>query len=138
MTERPADRYGIRPSKNRRWLPFALGAVVILAGLGVAFMGYKTYGPKDIEPDRLGYTVLDDSTVSVDFKVTRKDPSKPVVCFIRAMDGDTNEVGRREVLIPPSDSGTVRLTTTLRTVARAGAGNIYGCSEKVPAYLRAG
>ncbi|WP_067710749.1 DUF4307 domain-containing protein [Nocardia yamanashiensis] len=138
MTERPADRYGIAPRKTRRWLPFALGAVVILAGLGVAWMGYKTYGPKDIEPERLGYTVFDDSTVEVDFKVTRKDPSQPVVCYIRAMDPDSVEVGRREVLVPGSDSGTVRLTTTLKTTARAGAANIYACDDKVPAYLRAG
>ncbi|WP_067703223.1 DUF4307 domain-containing protein [Nocardia jejuensis] len=138
MTERPADRYGIKPSRNRRWLPYALGAVVVVAGTGVAYLGYQQYGPQDIEPDRIGYEVIDDSTISVDFKVTRKDPSKPVVCYIRAMDGDTLEVGRREVLIPASDSGTVRLNTTLRTTSRAGAGNIYGCSDKVPAYLRVG
>ncbi|WP_067816875.1 DUF4307 domain-containing protein [Nocardia inohanensis] len=138
MTERPADRYGIAPRKNRRWLPYALGAVVILAGLGVAWMGYRTYGPKDIEPERLGYTVVDDSTVEVDFKLTRKDPNQPVVCYIRAMDPDSLEVGRREVLVPGSDSGTVRLTTTLKTTARAGAANIYACDDKVPAYLRAG
>ncbi|MFE2998874.1 DUF4307 domain-containing protein [Nocardia sp. NPDC059246] len=138
MSERPADRYGITPRKTRRWLPYALGAVVILAGLGVSYLGYRTYGPQAIEPDRIGYTIVDDSTVSVDFKVTRKDPGQAVVCFVRAMDGDTDEVGRREILVPGSDSGTVRVVTTIKTTRRAGAGNVYGCTDHVPAYLRAG
>ncbi|WP_405485724.1 DUF4307 domain-containing protein [Nocardia sp. NBC_00511] len=138
MSERPADRYGDKPRQNRRWLPYALGLVVVLAGLGVAYLGYKTYGPQAIEPDRVGYTIVDDSNTSVDFKVTRKNPGTPVVCFVRAMDGDTDEVGRREVLVPGSDSGTVLVTTTIKTSRRAGAGNVYGCSDKVPAYLRAG
>ncbi|WP_307817553.1 DUF4307 domain-containing protein [Nocardia acididurans] len=137
-SERPADRYGISRRKTPRWLPYALGVFVIAAGVVVAFLGYRTYGPKDIEPERLGYTVVDDSTVDVDFKVTRQDPGKPIVCYVRALTGDSTEVGRREVLIPASDSGTVRLTTRLRTTERAGAANIYGCSDKVPAYLRAG
>ncbi|MET9485817.1 DUF4307 domain-containing protein [Nocardia sp. NPDC006630] len=138
MSERPADRYGSPHRKTPRWLPLVLGAVVVLAGLGIAYVGYKQYGPKDIEPDRIGYTVVDDHTVDVDFKLTRKDPGKAVVCFVRAMSADSDEVGRREVLIPPSDSGTVRLTTTIKTTARAGAGNVYGCSDQVPAYLRVG
>lgn len=138
MSERPADRYGVERRKTPRWLPFALTAAVIVLGTVVAYVGFKQYGPQDIEPERLGYTVVDDSTVSVEFKLTRDDPAKPVVCYVRAMDGDGSEVGRREVLVPASESGTVKLTTTLRTSARAGAGNVYGCSDQVPAYLRVG
>ncbi|MFE6860188.1 DUF4307 domain-containing protein [Nocardia sp. NPDC057668] len=138
MSERPADRYGVGRRKTPRWLPVALTLAVAIVGCGVAYLGFKQYGPKDIEPERLGYTVVDDSTVSVEFKVTRDDPEKPVVCYVRALDADGVEVGRREVLIPGSDAGTVLFTTTLKTSARAGAGNIYGCSDEVPAYLRAG
>ncbi|MGY5283502.1 DUF4307 domain-containing protein, partial [Nocardia gipuzkoensis] len=45
----PADRYGTRPRKRRRWVVPALGVVVVLAGLGVAYLGYQKYGPDDIE-----------------------------------------------------------------------------------------
>ncbi|WP_067534177.1 DUF4307 domain-containing protein [Nocardia crassostreae] len=138
MSERPADRYGDAPRRNRRWVAILLGAGVLIAGVIVAYLGYQQYGPKDIEPDRIGYTVVDDSTVEVDFKLTRKNPEIPVVCYVRALDADGVEVGRREVLVPASPDGTVRLTTVVKTIERAGAGNIYGCSEKVPAYLRAG
>ncbi|MBF6330825.1 DUF4307 domain-containing protein [Nocardia transvalensis] len=134
---RVADRYGQRPRRNRRWTAFALGAVVIVLGVVVAYVGYRQYGPKDIEPDQLGYTLVNDSTVEVHFKLTRKHPDRPVVCFVRAMDTDGAEVGRREVLIPASTSGTVELTTTVRSTARPANGNIYGCSGKVPPYLRA-
>ncbi|KZM71764.1 DUF4307 domain-containing protein [Nocardia terpenica] len=133
---RVADRYGRSRRGPRRWVAYALGAVVVLLGLGVAYVGYRNFGPQDIEPDQLGYAIVDDSTLTVHFKVTRKHPDQAVVCFVRAMDADGSEVGRREVLIPPSPSGTVELNPTVRSTARPANGNIYGCSNKVPAYLR--
>ncbi len=136
-TDRVADRYGARPPRDRRRIAIALGAVVVLLGLGVAYLGYRQFGPQDIEPDQLGYAYVDDSTMDIHFKVTRKHPDQPVVCFVRTMDTDGAEVGRREVLIPPSTSGTVELTATVRSTARPANGNIYGCSGKVPQYLKA-
>ncbi|MEV6134829.1 DUF4307 domain-containing protein [Nocardia sp. NPDC051990] len=136
--DRHADRYGTAPRPKRRWIPFALGAVVLAAGLGVAYIGFQKYGPGDIDAEQLGYTVVDDSTISVHLKVTRKDPQQPVVCFVRAMARDGSELGRREVLIEPSGSGTIELTTTVRASAQPVSSSIYGCSDNVPKYLRAG
>ncbi|TQM30623.1 DUF4307 domain-containing protein [Nocardia bhagyanarayanae] len=135
---RHADRYGTKPRTPRRRLALISGVVVVAAGLGVAFLGFQKFGPKEIEAEQLGYTIVDDSTITVRLKVTRAEPGEPVVCFVRAMDRDTAEVGRREVLIPPSPSGTVEVTTTVRSSARPAAGDVYGCSEHVPGYLRAG
>ncbi|NKY87666.1 DUF4307 domain-containing protein [Nocardia veterana] len=137
-SDRVSDRYGAGPVRNRRWIPIALGIGVVILGLIVAYAGYRQYGPKDIEPDQLGYGVVDDSTLTVHFKVTRKHPEQPVVCLVRGMDSGGSEVGRREVLVPGSSSGTVELTTTVRTTARPANGNIYGCSDQVPPYLKAG
>ncbi|MFB8281766.1 DUF4307 domain-containing protein [Nocardia colli] len=136
--QRPTDRYGTRPPVQRRWLPLALGVVVVLLGCGVAFVGYQKYGPKDLESEQLGYTVVDDSTMTIRIKVTRKDPAQPAVCFVRAMARDSVEVGRREVLIEPSTSGTIEQTTTVKTSSRPASSSIYGCSSQVPSYLRAG
>lgn len=136
--DRRADRYGTTPRPTRRWIPFALGAVVLAAGLGIAYVGFQKYGPEDIDAEQLGYTVVDDSTISVHLKVTRKDPQQPVVCFVRAMARDGSELGRREVLIEPSGSGTIELTTTVRASDRPVSSSIYGCSDDVPKYLRAG
>ncbi|MBF6226387.1 DUF4307 domain-containing protein [Nocardia abscessus] len=134
----PADRYGTRPRKRRRWVAPALGAVVVLAGLGVAYLGYQKYGPDDIEAEQLGYVVVDDSTMTIRLKVTRADPQRPVVCFVRAMARDGAELGRREVLVEPSGSGTVELSTVVRSSARPASGSVYACSDQVPGYLRAG
>ncbi|WP_225725243.1 MULTISPECIES: DUF4307 domain-containing protein [unclassified Nocardia] len=137
-TDLRADRYGIRPRVRRRWIPLVLGVIVLLAGFGVAYAYYQNFGPSDIDPEQLGYVVDDDSTITVHLKVTRKNPEQPVVCWVRAMSRDGSEVGRREVLIEPSSSGTVELTTVVKASARPSAGNIYGCSSHVPGYLRAG
>jgi hypothetical protein len=134
----PADRYGTRPPEPRRWIVPVLGVLVVLAGLGVAYLGYQKYGPEDIEAEQLGYVVVDDSTMTIRLKVTRADPERPVVCFVRAMARDGSELGRREVLVEPSSSGTVELTTVVRSSARPASGSVYACSDRVPGYLRAG
>ncbi|WP_227996668.1 DUF4307 domain-containing protein [Nocardia australiensis] len=136
-TARRADRYGTEPRRRKRWIPVVLGVVVVLLGLGVAYLGWQKYGPDDITAEQLGYTVVDDSTMTVQLKVTRKDPQRPVVCFVRAMARDGSELGRREVLIEPSISGTIKMSTTVRSSARPSASSIYACSDQVPAYLRA-
>jgi hypothetical protein len=136
--QRRADRYGTAPHRRRRWIAPVLGVVVVLLGLGVAYVGWQKYGPQDIEAEQLGYTVDNDSTMTIRLKVTRKDPEQPVVCFVRAMDKEGSEVGRRELLVEPSSSGTIELSTTVRSSSRPSAGNIYACSDRVPTYLRAG
>lgn len=133
---RHADRYGTKPPARRTWLLVVLGIGVLVAGLGVAYLGFQKYGPKAIETEQLGYVVVDDSTLTVRMKVTRDNPEQPVVCFVRAMDRDSAEVGRREVLVPGSDSTSVQVTTTVKSSARPSAGDIYGCTEQVPGYLR--
>ncbi|MEU7764385.1 DUF4307 domain-containing protein [Nocardia sp. NPDC049190] len=137
-SQRPADRYGTKPPVRRRWIPLVLGLLVVLTGLGVAYLGYLKYGPEAIEAEQLGYTVVDDSTMSIRLKITRADPAQPAVCFVRAMARDGSELGRREVLVEPSASGTVELTTIVRSSARPVSGSIYACSDQVPSYLRAG
>ncbi|WP_157121758.1 DUF4307 domain-containing protein [Nocardia miyunensis] len=132
------DRYGRAPRSSRRWVLPVLSVGVVVLGLIIAYIGYKQFGPKDIDPEQLGYTVINDSTIEAHFKVTRTHPEQATVCFVRAMDSNGSEVGRREVLITPSSSGTVELKTIVRSVARPAATDIYGCGGKVPAYLRAG
>lgn len=134
---RPAERYGAPAGKRPKWLVPIVAIVVLTACAAVAYLGFQKYGPADIEADELGYTVVDDATVALRFKVTRADPHQPVVCFVRAMDRDIIEVGRREVLITGSEHGTVEVTTEIHTSARPSSGSVYGCSATVPEYLRA-
>jgi len=67
--------------------------------------------------------------------VTRKDPSRPVVCIVRARSIDGGETGRREILVPPSSHATVQVTAVVKTSQRPVMGDVYGCGTDVPAYL---
>ncbi|WP_327149754.1 DUF4307 domain-containing protein [Nocardia sp. NBC_01329] len=136
--DRYADRYGRRTARpNRRLLGAALTGVVVLAGIGVAYLGWTKFGPEDIEFEELGYTVLDDSSVEVQIRLTRDDPSKPVVCLVRAMARDLEEVGRREVLVQPATGEkTVRVSTVVEASEPPASAAIYTCTDQVPGYLR--
>lgn len=133
-----ADRYGRAPRPMRwRRIGALLTGVVVLAGIGIAYLGWTKFGPKDIESEPLGYTVLDESSVELRIRLTRSDPSVPVVCVVRAMSRDLVEVGRREVVIAPSGKDkTVQVSTVIEAGERPASAAIYTCSDKVPGYLR--
>ncbi|MDV8021954.1 DUF4307 domain-containing protein [Rhodococcus sp. IEGM 1330] len=140
----PAGRYpsgsgpsGIRQAPKRA-TKIALIALVLLVGVGVAYYGYSKFSVKPIEGSQLSFDIVDDSTMSIRFSVTRQDPEQPAVCIVRARSRDGSETGRREVYIPPESTSTsVELTTEVTTSAAPAVGDVYGCSLDVPEYLRA-
>ena len=83
----------------------------------------------------MSFDIVDDTTVNIRLNVTRDDPSKPAVCIVRARSKDGTETGRREVLVPASESGTVDVRTFVTTSQAPGLGDLYGCSLDVPSYL---
>jgi uncharacterized protein DUF4307 len=137
MIERPAARYGRQKlsHRSRRRLVIGLTALVLLAGVVIAIVASQRLGTGDVQGELGGYQVVDDETLSVTIKVTRADPSRPVVCIVRARSIDGSETGRREVLVPPSSQDTVNLTTTVKATRPPVAGDVYGCGTDVPPYL---
>lgn len=142
MTEapipRPEARYGrSRLSRvPRRWVIVTLGALVVVAGLVIAVIGYHRFGTSDVKGTTAGYRVIDDQTASITISVTRSDPSRPVDCIVRVRSKDGSETGRRELLVPPSDAATVQVATTVKSFEPPVVADIYGCGTDVPAYLR--
>lgn len=142
MTEtpisRPESRYGSsRLSRvSRRWVIVTLGVLVVVAGLGVAVVGYHRLGTSDVKGSLAGYQVIDDQTASITISVTRSNPARPVDCIVRVRSADGSETGRREVLVPPSQEATVQVTTTVKSSQPPKVADIYGCGTDVPAYLR--
>ena len=140
----PAGRYpsgsgpsGIRRAPKRA-TKIALVALVLLVGLGVAYYAYPKFSVKPVEGSQLSFDIVDESTMSIRFSVTRENPEQPAVCIVRARSRDGSETGRREVYIPPeSSSTTVELTTDVTTSSPPAVGDVYGCSLDVPEYLRA-
>jgi hypothetical protein len=137
MIDRPAARYGRQrmSRRSRRWWVACLTALVLAAGVVVAIIASQRLGSGDVKGELGGYQLIDDQTLSVTVKVTRSDPSRPVVCIVRARSIDGSETGRREVLVPPSSQETVNITTTIKSTRPPVVGDVYGCGTDVPAYL---
>jgi uncharacterized protein (DUF58 family) len=115
-----------------------LGALVVALGSAAAVLGYQRFEQVDVKGEMSAYRVLDDRDVEVTISVTRKDPSRPVVCIVRARARDGAETGRREVLVQPGKERTVQVSATVRSYARPYVGDIYGCGTDIPKYLTPG
>jgi hypothetical protein len=137
MIDRPTSRYGKRPvsRRNRRWIAVGLTALVVVAGVVIAGIAFSRFGSADAKGELGGYRLIDPHTVEVTISVTRDDPSRPVVCIVRARSYDGDETGRREVLVPPATAATVQVTTTVESSRPAVIGDVYGCGTDVPDYL---
>jgi hypothetical protein len=133
----PASRYGRQglPPTTRRRVAFALGVLVLAAGVVLALIAYQRFEGDAVEGKIASYQVVDNQTVSVTISVTRKDPSLPVHCIVRVRSHDGDETGRREILVPPSQAATVQVTTVVKSYKRPFVGDIYGCGTDVPSYL---
>ncbi|MGO4204197.1 DUF4307 domain-containing protein [Rhodococcus sp. TAF43] len=141
MSSTPSpDRYGStrRTSGPIPWAKWILTGLVVLAGVGLAYIAYTKFAVKEIEGEQVAFDVVDQTTMNIRFTVTRDDPSEPAVCIIRTRSKDGSETGRREVYVGPSDSGTVEITAPVRASQPPAMGDLYGCSLDVPDYLHAG
>lgn len=138
MTDPTPARYGDSPASvlPRRLLAITLGALAVATAAALAVLGYQRLTTADVKGELYGYQVIDDQTVSVTINVTRPDPSRPVVCIVRVRAADVSEAGRRELLIPPSESATVQVTTIIKSSQPPAMGDVYGCGTDVPGYLR--
>jgi len=137
MIERPAARYGRQrlTRRNRRWIAIGLTVLVLALGVTIAVIASPRLGTGDVKGELGGYQLVDDETVQVTVTVTRDDPSRPVVCIVRARSIDGSETGRREVLVPPSTQTTVQVTTVVKASRTPVVGDVYGCGTDVPSYL---
>ncbi len=140
MIERPEARYGRQrlDRRTRRWIAIGLTVLVVVLGVAIAAVAFTRLGSAEVEGELGGYRVLDDQTIEVTMSVTREDPSRPVVCIVRARSYDGTETGRRELLVPPAEQTTVQVTTLVKTSAPAVVGDVYGCGTEVPSYLVGG
>ncbi|WP_017976539.1 DUF4307 domain-containing protein [Actinopolyspora halophila] len=130
----PEGRYGPpRKGRNRRWPAWALGTLVLLAGIGISVAAYSNFGSAPIEGKAATFDVRDES-VRITLEVRRDDPTRSAECVIRARGRSGKEVGRGEVRIPPGQP-TAYHRTVLTTSAPPVTGEVFGCSYDVPRYL---
>jgi len=133
----PTGRYGRRRDpawqRRRRWLALALGALVVLAGVGIAVKLYRQYTLAPYQVRIISVTGLTDTSVTVTFEVT-KPAGQGASCTILGHTRDGLEVGHAEITVPPGnpDETTVKVTYTLTTSKRAVTGEVPGCGPLGP------
>jgi hypothetical protein len=134
-----------RYTRTRRPASGGVGSKALALVLGVAFVGavgvaafqvFRSTTDKDVVGTLMGYSIVDDSTMSIEFTVARDNPAAAAVCIIRARSQDGSETGRREVYIAPSPNVTVHVTAEVRTSQPPAVGALYGCGSEVPGYLQ--
>ena len=114
-----------------RWPLIVVGALVLL---GVTLLAYRNFGSPPIQGEQVSFRLVDHRSVHITLQVQRDDSSKPAACVVRARAKSGAEVGRKEVLVPPSQD-TIRVNTLLTTSEPPGTGEVYGCTYRVPEYL---
>lgn len=112
------------PGQLKWWV---VGAVGILAGVALAiwFGLSATLGQPSWQT--LGYKVLSDQQVRVDFEVYRPGGTA-LTCTVEALARDFSPVGTSKVRVPASADETTRMSATLRTTSRAVTGQVKTCS----------
>ena len=131
----PEGRYGSHGSsaRGRRRYPILIG-LVLLVGVGIAFVGYRTIGSAPIEAQRTGFEAVDGTSMRISFEVTRDDPQRRAVCVVRVRVLDGSEGGRREVIVAPGENPTA-VTAVVRSSAEPVTADVFGCTYQVPAYM---
>lgn len=131
----PPGRYGRRRERRPtpRWVPIALGAAVVAAGVVVAVLLTQQYGagrPYDAELIRF-YDIADDQVV-VEFTVQVPE-GETAVCAVRALDRDYAEVGREELRVdPPAGEARPLVVHQLSTASRPVSGQVQRCWRAGP------
>ena len=117
------ERYG---RTRRRRAPWIVGGIV--AVLAVATLGWSTVSQSmsSVDADDLGFEVVDEHTVTVDFQVSGVQ-GNDVFCVIEALDEEFGVVGWKIVEVSAGDSHSRSISATVPTVAAATTGLVNTC-----------
>ncbi|AOS61640.1 DUF4307 domain-containing protein [Actinoalloteichus hymeniacidonis] len=132
--ERPEGRYGSRTRRRPRWVVGVSLGVAAGLGLVASVVAYNNFGPAPIQAQQTAFDITSDAGLDLSFEVVRDEPERAAVCVVASRAENGDEVGRREVFVPPGE-GTQIYTTTLRTSQPPVIGEVFGCSYDVPEYL---
>ena len=134
------QRYGADAEKSSN-LP---GRIVAIAA--VLLVGFMIFAVARVVSDRSAQPIsadfisqerVDDATSRLWIDVTRDDPEVPAYCIVIAVDYDHAEIGRREVVLPAGGEAMQRIPVDMPVSGDLASGRVYGCSERIPAYMDA-
>ncbi|MEV6005272.1 DUF4307 domain-containing protein [Streptomyces sp. NPDC051976] len=124
--EVPAGRYGpsadARADRKLKIVAVVLGALV---AVGVGWYGYRTLTGNEVSAQVVAFKAVSDQSVEIHLEV-HKGAGTAVVCTLRSVDADHNEVGRKDVRLT-QHAKEIDTLVTLRTTARGETGELVGC-----------
>ena len=112
------------PGQLKWWV---IGTVGILAGVALSIWWGLSATLGQPSWQTLGYKVVSDQQVRVDFEVHRPGGAA-ITCTVEALARDFAPVGTSRVRIPASTEETTTRSVTLRTTSRAVTGQVRTCS----------
>lgn len=120
-----AERYGAPSAARRRVL---VGATVALAVMFLAWLAWSLVGytRTQVTSELEGFSVVDDSTVSVTLVVSLAADDVEASCRLRAFAEDHTTVG--ELAFTPDPDAGRRHVVEIRTERRATAVESLGCT----------
>lgn len=101
------------------------GVFVVALGSWVVWAGIGSVAPS-IDTRDLGYTIVDENSVSVRFEVS-VPTGTATSCAVEALNQDFTIVGWKVIDLPPSTEFSREFTEVLRTSELSTTGLIYRC-----------
>ena len=122
-----AERYG-EPSAHRRRLLIAATVVLAVVFLGWLAWSAVSHTRTQVTSELEGWSVIDDSTVSVVLLVSLADDDVQASCRVRVFAEDHTTVG--ELAFTPDPDVGRRQVVEIRTERRATAVESLGCTAE--------
>ncbi len=131
---RPPGRYDEPSLVGQRILAVLLGGMFVALVISIVLAFYSRFGREEVRAQEIGFSVLSDTEVRVDFAVTfsADEPAQDrAYCTVRSRDEFGRETGRQLVEVGRT-SDRVVVAHVLATSRRAVTGEVDGCSLQPP------
>ena len=131
---RPPGRYDEPSLVGQRILAVLLGGMFVALVISIVLAFYSRFGREEVRVQEIGFSVLSDTEVRVDFAVTfaADEPAQDrAYCTVRSRDEFGRETGRQLVEVARTGDRVV-VAHVLATGRRAVTGEVDGCSLQPP------
>ena len=131
---RPPGRYDEPSLVGQRILAVLLGGMFVALVISIVLAFYSRFGREQVRVQEIGFSVLSDTQVRVDFAVTfaADEPGQDrAYCTVRSRDEFGRETGRQLVEVARTSQRVVA-AHVLATSRRAVTGEVDGCSLQPP------
>lgn len=108
-------------------------AILLLAIIGVVWLGWSAWFHSNpaLTIKEIAFTIASESSSELRYEVTRREPARPIVCVLRALDSSAAVVGEVRETIPgetgKAASSTAARRTVIATLGRAAFVKVDRC-----------